>query len=126
MRIVTGYNYSNSGIDVNTYSGVRFASDGNMYAYQTAGGVTNIGAWLVKGTIADYYLVSTIDGGTLQNDDGRGPLQLNVSRDYYCLDTTVHDGAETATVTFTIEDVATTDFAGPTSLSFSAEKDSLD
>lgn len=123
IRIVTGHNYANIADGVDTYSGVKFAADGNMYAYQAAGGTTNIGSWLVSGAVADYYLVSTIDSGTLDTDAGRGPLQLNADRVYYCLDTTAGVGFETATVTFTIEDAATTDFAGPTSLSFSAYKD---
>jgi hypothetical protein len=122
ITIITGHNYDNIGTGIDTYSGVRFAANGDMYAYQTAGGTTYIGTWLGKGTNSDYYLVSTIDSGSLQNDDGRGPLQLNADRDYYCLDTTVSGDPEEAIVTFTIEDVGTTDFAGPTPLSFYAFK----
>jgi len=124
LRIITGYDYHNTGVEVDTYSGVRFAADGNMYAFQAAGGLTNIGSWLVSGTIADYYVVSTIDSGTLSADAGRGPLQLNTNRDFYCLDTTYSGGSVTAECTFTLEDVGTTDFAGPTALSFSAFKTS--
>ena len=126
VKIVTGYSYFNPPpfvFDVDVYSGVRFSSDGNMYAYQAEGGVTNIGSWLVSGTNSDFYLVSTINAGTLTVDEGRGPHQLNADADFYCLDTTPFGGAVTASVTFTIEDDATTDYAGPTTLSFSAMKE---
>lgn len=120
IRIVTGYNYATINFGGDAYSGVRFSSDGNMYAFQKAGGVTVIGSWLVSGTNSDYYIVSTVDAGSLTTDPGRGPLQLNATRDFNCIDTSYTGGAVTAVVSFTIEDVATTDFAGPTGLSFSA------
>jgi len=125
IKIVTTHNFTTLGTGVDTYSGVRFAADGQMYAFQTEGGTTNIGSWLVSGTNSDFYVVSTIDatgGDGLDTDAGRGPLQLNADRDFYCKDTTTNSSADTATLTFTIEDVATTDFAGPTPLSFSATK----
>ena len=120
IKIVTGYNYTTEASGADAYSGVRFSSDGQMYAFQAEGGVTNIGSWLVSGTASDFYIVSTVDSGSLQTDPGRGPLQLNANRDFNCIDTSYVGGAVTATVSFTIEDVATTDFAGPTGLSFSA------
>ena len=123
LKIVTGHNFTNFGLGVDTYSGVQFSSDGNIYAYQTEGGVTSIGTWLVSGTNSDYYLVTTIDSGALTNDAGRGPLQLNTTRTYNCIDTTTNGAAVEAIVTFTIEDVGTADHAGPTPYSFFAFKD---
>ncbi len=123
VKIVTTHNFANLDFDTDVYSGVQFSSDGNMYAYQSAGGTTNIGSWLVKGAASDFYLVTTIDSGTLTTDAGRGPLQLNATRTYNCIDTTVNGAAVESVVTFTIEDVGTTDHAGPTPLSFSAFKD---
>jgi len=123
IKIVTSYGFDTQAEGIDTYSGVRFAADGQMYAYQAAGGVTNIGSWLVSGTNSDYYLVSTIDSGSLDTDPGRGPLQLNSDRSFNVIDTTIDGLPDEASVTFTIEDVATTDFAGPTQLSFYAYKD---
>ncbi len=125
LRVVTGHDYTNFSIDASVYSGVKFDADGSMYAYNAGGSLANIGTWLVSGTNSTYYLVTTIDSGALTTDAGRGPLQLNTTRTYNCIDSVVNGAAVEAVVTFTIEDVGTADHAGPTPLSFSAFKDSL-
>jgi len=63
------------------FSGVKFDSDGFVYARQTAGGFTNIGAWLVNGTNSTFFLSRTITVGPLTTDAG-DVVQMNTDRIY--------------------------------------------
>lgn len=82
------------------YSGVRFGSSGTLYRFKNDGTVQPVGAWLLKGSAANYFLFRTVDSGTLTVDAGTG-LQMNANRDYNVQDTTPTNALE-ATVTYSI------------------------
>ncbi len=84
------------------YSGAKFASDGQVYERQAGGGWSNIGSWLLNGTNSDFYVIRTINSGSLTTDAGAGPLQLNTDRVYDIQRTT--DGESRAAIEFSIVD----------------------
>ena len=102
-----------------SYSGVKFAIDGNMYRRQAAGGWSSIGAWLLKGVASDYYVQRVVESGTLTTDDGDG-VQLTTDR-IYDIQQPVPFDVLAALVTFEISTDApgASVEAGPTALSFS-------
>lgn len=99
VRIIANDFYT-FGQNATIYSGARFGADGNIYERQANGGWSNIGSWLMNGTAATYYLLRTIDSGTLTTDAGAGPLQMNANLDYDIQKN--GDGYKTTTVTFQI------------------------
>ena len=85
------------------FSGVRLGSNGGLDIRQHTGSWSSVnGEWLVKGTASDFYVSRTIDSGTLTEDAGAGPLQLNATRAYSITQT--GDGIKTATITLDISD----------------------
>ena len=89
------------------YSGVKFAADGMIYERQAAGGWSSIGTWLLNGTNSDFYIVRTIDSGTLTTDAGAGPLVLSTDREYDVQQSSV--GTKTTFVSFEIQNVGSSD-----------------
>ncbi len=72
---------SREGESGTVFSGLRFDSDGNLYARQTAGGLSSLGAWLLSGTAGDFTLVRTIDSGSLTTDAGAS-VTMGSDRDF--------------------------------------------
>jgi len=64
------------------YSGIRFDSDGDIYAASPTGTYNRVGTWLLSGTNTDFSVNRTIDAGTLTTDAGSGDLQLNADRTF--------------------------------------------
>lgn len=64
------------------YSGIKFDSDGDIYALSASGSYNRVGTWLLSGTNTDFSINRTIDDGTLTTDAGAGDLQLNADREY--------------------------------------------
>ena len=87
------------GSDATIYSGLKFDTDGNLYARQTAGGWSSIGPWLLNGTAGDFTVVRTIDTGTLTTDAGASVV-MSAARTY---DVQVTTGSKESTVQFDIE-----------------------
>ena len=88
------------------YSGVKFGSDGNVYARQSGGGWSKIGTWLTDGTNSNFTITRTTVG-TLTTDAGAGPLALSSDRTYDVQDSTLSTTpAVTASVTFTLDKVS--------------------
>jgi len=96
-----------------TYSGVKFAADGNIYERQREGGWSNVGSWLLSGTNSDFYIVrGTPTGSALATDAGAGPLILSSDRIY---DTQLPAWGNKTTVTvFSIENIGTDTLASNT------------
>lgn len=101
------------------YSGVKFSSDGNIYARQGDGAWSAVAVWLLNGVASDYYITRAIISGTLTTDDGAGPLILSSSREYDVQRFAGSPPAKTASNTFEIENISTTVLASAT-YSFSA------
>ncbi len=114
--------YTRSGLDVPTFSGVKFDTDGNQYARQNGGGWSSLGAWLIKGTASDYYVQTNLDSGGLTTDAGDG-VQITTDRIYDTQDSAPLEGGVAATVTFELSTDApgSTVVAGPTTLVFLAD-----
>ena len=80
------YNFTRTNIwPTLAYSGVKFGSDGDLYARRYDGDWSRFGTWLVSGTASNYYLSRVVSSGTLTTDAGgtpASPLQLNSDRIY--------------------------------------------
>ena len=94
--------FATGGVSGTIFSGVKFDADGNMYERQAAGGWSNVGSWLLRGTNTTFYISRTEDSGTLTTDAGAGPLQMNADRIYDVQQAI--DGEKMANVTFSISD----------------------
>ena len=103
------------------YSGVKFSSDGQVYARQLRGGWTNVGTWLHKGAAATFYLSRTTDD-VLTTDAGAGWLVMSSDR-IYDMQRTSPTGISKASVTFEISNDSggTPVVAGPQVYNFVAE-----
>ncbi len=115
-------NFRRFGVTSPVFSGVKFDTDGNMYARQSGGGWSSIGAWLVRGTVTDYYVQTNLDSGTLTTDAGDG-VQMTTDRIYDVQDTDPSETNSVAVVTFELSTDApgSTVVAGPETLSFEAD-----
>lgn len=91
------YNQIASGV---CYSGIRFGADGLVYRAQgETGNWSAAGTWLFSGNASDYYLVTTLNDGTLNvTDAGRGPLQMNVNRDFQLSTVNITSASLTASI----------------------------
>lgn len=123
--VILNTDFSRIGGSPPVYSGVKFGADGNQYARQSNGGYSNMGAWLIKGAAASYYLQMVLNSGTLTTDDGDGQ-QMNGDLEYDVQDSSAGSQTANATVTFEISTDApgTTVVAGPRALSFEADYES--
>ena len=114
--------FSNTGTSGTIYSGIRFGADGNLYRRQMGGGWSVFDQWLVNGLSSGFYVSRTVNSGTLTQDAGAGPLQMNTNRDYDVQ--TAVEQVVTASVSFSISsDISGTPVvAGPRVYNFSATK----
>lgn len=88
------------------YSGVRFGSDGNIYKMTKGGAWQGTGkSWLLDGAASGYYLVRTVNTGTLNVDNDGTLQQMNADLDY-SISENASWGESQATITFEIADDA--------------------
>jgi len=96
----------------NVVAGVRFGSDGNVYAiWQAGGGITYTPVrastdWVRPTSAAgDYYVKGTPSSGTFSSSPGAGYVILTSDRDYYVSRSTI--GVKSCSGTFYISDDGT-------------------
>lgn len=104
------------------YSGVRFGSDGDVYARQLGGGWGRVGTWLFNGTNSDFHIHRTVNSGTLTTDAG-DDLVMSSNRDYDIQNSTP-SSTVTASVTFRISNVADSETYDTIAYAFSAQMES--
>lgn len=102
------------------YSGVKFGSNGWLYARQANGGWSFFGVWLVSGTNSNFTVTRVINSGTLTTDAGAGPLALSADRIYDVQWSA--PGLKTATVTFTIDSITPAETKASKAWMFEAEQ----
>jgi len=91
----------------NVTAGVRFGSDGNVYAIWREGGTTfytqmrSATDWVRPTSEASgYYVKGTVSSGTLSSSPGAGYVLLTSNRDYYVVRTII--GVKSCSGTFYI------------------------
>jgi hypothetical protein len=102
------------------YSGVKFGSNGWLYARQANGGWSFFGVWLVSGANSNFNVTRVINSGTLTTDAGAGPLVLSADRIYDVQYSA--PGLKTATVTFTIDSITPAETKASIAWTFEAEQ----
>ena len=114
------HDFERSGKTGTIYSGIKLDDDGNIYARQTAGGWSSIGAWLLNGVNTGFFVKIVIDSGTLTTDGGAGPIVLSSDRIY---DVQSAVGIKTTTVSFEISnDISGSPVLAQVTHTFSVEK----
>jgi hypothetical protein len=86
------------------YSGIRFDNDGKIYKMSSSGIWQYTADWLLSGAVGDYYLATTLDLGTLTNDDGRGPTVMSTANIDYWIASSVPWFERTTKITAKISD----------------------
>ena len=119
------HDFFRSGPAGTIYSGVKFDDDGNIYARQTGGGWSSLGAWLLNGANTGFFVKRNVDSGTLTTDGGAGPIVLSSDR-IYDVQISVN-GIKTTTVSFEISnDVSGSPILAMITHVFTAEKESFE
>jgi len=100
--VIPALDLERTGSQATVHSGIRFDSDGDIYAKSAGGSWNRVGTWLLSGTNTDFSVNRTIDSGTLTTDAGSGDLQLNADRTFD-VQNSVPASDNTADVTFQIQ-----------------------
>ena len=111
-------------VDLNCHSGIRTGGTGILFLIQATGGFSSVsGEWLINGSAADFFIKRTIISGSLEVDPGPGFLQMNTTRTYDNLKSSV--GVKTTEVFFEISsDVSGVPIVDNATMTFISERES--